>query len=162
MDYEVENMTLLHARVVNDWKLALKNKDQSKDTLSLVINELKNRAIKDNIGVGAERMASDEAAIEVFQKMAKQRREAIDAYKAANRNDLAEKEQRELLVIEGYLPKALTDDELKAMVLSAITELSATSMKDMGKVMAKVISVAAGRADGKRIQTFVQQSLNKA
>ena len=80
---------LLQVRLVEDWKQALKNKDPKKDTLSLIITELKNRAIKDNI-VGPEgRMVSDVVGLEVLQKMAKQRREAIESYEGAKRPDLA-------------------------------------------------------------------------
>lgn len=153
-------MTLLQIRVIDDWKLALKNKDPKKDALSMIITELKNRAIKDNTSVAEGRVCSDETAMEVLQKMAKQRKEAIEAYSAAKRSDLAEKEQRELSVIEGYLPKPLNDDELRALVRRIIDEVGATSMKDMGKVMGPSLAQAAGRADGKRVQAMIQQIFN--
>jgi uncharacterized protein YqeY len=104
-------------------------------------------------------VVSDEIAFEVLQKMAKLRREAIEAYQAASRPDLALKEQKELLVIEAYLPKALSDNELQSLVEKAIKDTGATSMKNMGAVMGEVIKAASGRADGKRIQTMVSSLL---
>jgi uncharacterized protein YqeY len=149
----------LQAKVVDDWKNALKNKDIRKDALSMIITELKNRAIRDNVQGGDGRVVPDDIAIEVLQKMAKSRREAIEAYQAANRADLVEKEQRELSVVEGYLPQALSDDELRSIVQKAITDLKAASMKNMGAVMSESIKAAQGRADGKRIQAVVQALL---
>lgn len=149
----------LQTKIVDDWKNALKSKDIKKDALSMIITELKNRAIKDNVAGGEGRVVSDDIAFEVLQKMAKMRREAIVAYQAANRPDLADKEKMELMVVESYLPKALSDDELKAIVEKAIKDTGATSMKDMGAVMGMSIKAAQGRADGKRIQAVVQSLL---
>ncbi len=150
----------LHAKVVEDWKIALKSKDPRKDALSMIIAELKNRAIRDNIPAGEGRVVADDVAIEVLQKMAKLRKEAIEAYRAAKRDDLADKEQSELSVIENYLPKALDDDELKSIVAQVVKESGASSMKDMGQVMGASIKAVHGRADGKRIQSVVQELLS--
>lgn len=152
-------MTSLQVRVVDDWKNALKNKDPKKDALSMIITELKNRAIKDNAGGEAGRVVPDNIALEVLQKMAKQRKEAMEAYQAAKREDLAQKEERELRVIEGYLPQALSDDELRILVTRVINEVGATSVKEMGKIMGPSIAAAAGRADGKRVQAMIQKIL---
>lgn len=149
----------LQLKIVEDWKLALKNKDPKKDALSMIITELKNRAIKENVMGEQGRTVSDALAMEVLQKMAKQRKEAIEAYQAAARADLAEKEQRELVVVESYLPQALSDDELTILVKKIITDTKASSSKDMGMVMGASIKAAQGRADGKRIQAIVQQLL---
>ena len=154
-------MTLLQTRVVDDWKQALKNKDPKKDTLSLIITELKNRAIKDNIAGTDGRTVSDAVGLEVLQKMAKQRREAIESYETAKRPDLAAKENAELQVIMSYLPQALNDDELHKLVGDVIREVNATSMADVGKIMGPCMQRAQGRADGKRIQAMVQQILQK-
>lgn len=151
----------LQAKVVEDWKAALKNRDVKKDALSMIITELKNRAIRDNVQGGDGRTVADDIAIEVLQKMAKSRRESVDAYRAANRADLVEKEQAELTVVESYLPAALNDDELRALVETAISNVNATSMKNMGAVMSESVKLAAGRADGKRIQVIVQALLGK-
>lgn len=151
---------MLHEQVVQDWKSALKNKDPKKDALSLIITEFKNRAIKDNVPGEQGRTASDASALDVLQKMAKQRREAIDAYKTANRPDLVQKEELELSVVESYLPKPLSDDELSDLVKKVIKDTKAASMKDMGMVMAASIKAAKGQADGKRIQSLVQKLLH--
>lgn len=148
------------ARVVEDWKIALKNKDPRKDALSMIITELKNRAIKENVMGGDGRVVSDAVALEVLQKMAKQRKESIEAYLAANRPELADKEKLELSVVESYLPKALTDDELKQIIEKVITEVGATSVKDIGKIMQASIKASEGRADGKRIQALAQALLS--
>lgn len=148
----------LHKQVIDDWKLAMKNKDDAKNTLSLIINEFKNRAIKDNLAADA-RVIDDKSAIEVLMKMGKQRRESIDSFEAANRSDLADKEKVELSVIERYLPKALSDDELKKIVQDVITKTGATSVKELGAVMGQSIKACEGRADGKRIQAVVQSLL---
>lgn len=147
------------AKVVDDWKAALKSRDPRKDALSMIITEFKNRAIKENVGGGDGRVVSDSAAMEVLQKMAKQRKESIEAYVAAGRPELAEKEKLELSVVESYLPKALSDDELLVMVKKVIADENATSLKEMGKIMKGVIKMADGRADGKRIQAAVESIL---
>jgi uncharacterized protein YqeY len=149
----------LQSQIIEDWKLALKGKDPRKEALSMIITELKNKAIRENLMGDQGRTVSDELAIDVLQKMAKQRKEAITAYQDANRADLAQKEQQELLVIQNYLPKPITDDELVDIIKQVIIEVQASSKKDMGKVMAAVIKVVQGRADGKRIQTMVQEFL---
>jgi uncharacterized protein len=145
----------LQTKIVEDWKLALKNKDPKKDVLSMIINELKNRAIKEGVLGEKGRVVSNDVAIEVLRKMAKQRKEAIQAYQAANRSDLVEKEGRELSVVESYLPKPLDDEELKAIVTKVIHDLNATSMKDLGSVMSASMKLAQGKADGKQIQAMV-------
>lgn len=150
---------VLQLKVVDDWKQALKNKDAKKDALSMIITELKNRAIKENLSGEQGRCVSDALAMEVLQKMAKQRKEAMEAYEAAGRADLVAKEQLELSVIESYLPKALSDEELDALVASIIREMKASSAKEMGAVMGASIKAAQGRADGKRIQAIVQKKL---
>lgn len=149
----------LQTQVVTDWKNALKNKDPKKDALSMIITELKNRAIKDNLPGGEGRVVEDAVAFEVLQKMAKQRKEAIEAYRAAKRNDLADKETKELEVVESYLPRPLNDDELRQIVKIAIEQTNATSIKNLGQVMGATLKQVQGRADGKRVQAMVQAML---
>ena len=151
---------MLHNQVVEDWKNALKTKDAKKDVLSLIIAELKNRAIKDNMPTDAGRMVTDEVAREVLQKMAKQRRESIESYQAAKREDLALKESFELSIIEGYLPKSLNDDELRSVIRKVLEEQGISSKKDLGRAMGVAIKAVAGRADGKRIQNTVSSLLD--
>ena len=102
----------------------------------------------------------DTDVIKIMQKMVKERKETADVYKNAGRLELANKELSEANVIEGYLPKQLTENEVEVMVREAITEVNATSIKDMGKVITSVNSKANGRTDGKTISTIVKRILS--
>lgn len=146
----------IHEKIIQDWKQALKDRDIKKDSLNTVLAELKNRAIEEKIQGEEGRVLNDQMATETLLKMAKQRRESIEIYKQADRQDLVDKETRDLNVIEAYLPKPLTEDELKALVRDAIKESGATSMKEIGKVMPVAIKMAKGRAQGKDIQRIAQ------
>ena len=103
---------------------------------------------------------SDTDIIKIMQKMVKERKETADVYKNAGRLELANKELSEANVIEGYLPKQLTENEVEVMVREAIAEVNATSIKDMGKVITSVNSKANGRTDGKTISTIVKRILS--
>jgi uncharacterized protein YqeY len=102
----------------------------------------------------------DTDIIKIMQKMVKERKETADVYKNAGRLELANKELSEANVIEGYLPKQLTENEVEVMVREAIAEVNATSIKDMGKVITSVNSKANGRTDGKTISTIVKRILS--
>lgn len=102
---------------------------------------------------------SDTEVIALVQKEAKKRRDSIEQFEKGGRTDLADKEKKELAVLEGYLPKALSPEELEALVRAAIQETGATSKKDMGVVMKAAQAKAAGRADGKAISTVVSKLL---
>ncbi len=97
--------------------------------------------------------------LKLLTKQAKQRRESADQFKANGRDDLALGEEEELAVIETYLPKAMSADELEAAVKSLIEELGATSIKDLGKVMGQASQRFAGKADGKAISALVKELL---
>jgi uncharacterized protein len=154
----VKNMTSLQEKINNDWKEAMKMRDPRKDTLGLMKNELKNRAISDRSDKHST-LIDDEAAVEVFKKMAKQRQESIRSFQAGKREDLVEKEAAELTIIESYLPKQLTDDEIKTLVESVASELHVTSIKELGKVMGVAMARVKGKADGNRVQFAVKQFL---
>ena len=153
-------MSKLQEQITNDWKDAMKARDPKKDTLSLIRTELKNKAINARSSADEGTVVSDDVGIDVLMKMAKQRRESIEQYKAAGRDDLVQKEQAELAVIENYLPKALSDDELEEMVKAVIAETGASNAKDMGKVMGGLMARAKGKADGNKIQTLVRKYLS--
>ncbi len=99
--------------------------------------------------------------MKILAKMAKQRRDTAAIYKEQNRPDLEEGELSELAVIEEYLPKALTDEELTAALTEIIAKTGATSPADMGKVMGAATKALAGRADGRAISAKVRELLNK-
>lgn len=108
---------------------------------------------------GADGELTDATATKILVKMAKQRRESARIYQEQNRPELAESEFAEVAVIEEYLPKALTEEELEAELKSIIAAVGATSAKDMGKVMGTATKALAGRADGRAIQAKVKELL---
>lgn len=110
---------------------------------------------------GAAGELSDETAMKIIVKMAKQRRESASIYNEQNRPDLAEAELAELAVIETYLPKPLTDEELTQAITEIIAQVGATSPADMGKVMGPASKALAGRADGRAISARVRELLAK-
>jgi uncharacterized protein len=119
--------------------------------LRLVLSELQ-KAEKDGDG--------DELA--VLRRERKRRREAAQAYREAARADLADQEDHEAALIEQYLPAELSDEELDALVGTAVTETGAESPRDMGKAIKHVMAAAGGRADGKRVSTKVKEALTKS
>src|SRR3954447_8304443 len=102
----------------------------------------------------------DDAGIQdVLQKQAKMRRDSIDAFRKGGRAELVEKEEKELAVISGYLPKQMGEAEIRAIVEKAIAESGATGPRDMGKVMPKVLALTKDKADGKQVARIVQAEL---
>ena len=145
----------LKNKISQDLKEAMKAKDnKTRDALRLL-----NSAFK-QIEVDERRELSDEDVIKIIQKQIKQREDSIEQYKKANRDDLIEKEQKEIDIYKTYLPKQLNDDELQSEVENIIKETGATSMKDMGKVMGIASKKLAGKADGKRISAIVKSLLS--
>ena len=109
---------------------------------------------------GAAEEVSAEGEIKVLQKLAKQRKESADIYKTQNREDLYTIEMDELQVIESYLPKQMSREEVEAYLKDLIARVGATSVKDMGKVMGAANKELAGKADGKTISEVVKTLLN--
>ncbi|MBU1633007.1 GatB/YqeY domain-containing protein [bacterium] len=101
----------------------------------------------------------DKDVIGVLTNAAKQRREAIKAYADGGRDDLVKQEEAELVIISEYLPEAMGMDELEQIITNIITETGATSMKDIGKVMPKVMQQVKGRTDGSQVQAMVRAKL---
>jgi uncharacterized protein YqeY len=136
-------------RIRADVTAAMKAGDKDRVTaLRLVLSELQ----KD-----AKEGAGDEQA--VLRRERKRRRESEQAYREAGREDLAAAEAYEAKAIEAYLPAELSDDELDALVTSAVAETGASSPRDMGRVIKQVMAAAGGRADGKRVSTKVKEAL---
>jgi uncharacterized protein YqeY len=127
-------------------------------TIRLIQSALKNRDIELRTG---EAPADDDALVtEVLQKMIKQRRESVDLYRKGNRAELADAEEAEIAVIERFLPKQMTDDEASAEIQAVIEELAASSMKDMGRVMAEVKARTAGQLEPARASAMVKAALS--
>jgi len=108
---------------------------------------------------GAQEVLTEEAEVKVLQKLAKQRKESAEIYSSQNRPDLLQIEKEELLVIESYLPKQLDKDEISVHIKQIIAQTGASSIKDMGKVMAIVSKDLAGKADGRTVSELVKELL---
>lgn len=108
---------------------------------------------------GAERNLSPEVELGVLTAAAKKRRESIEMFEKGGREDLVDQEKNELAIIQEYLPKQLSEDELMETIRSVITETGAASESDFGKVMPAVMKLVKGRADGRRVQEMVKKLL---
>lgn len=133
----------------------------AKDKVSLeALRGIKKEMLEAKTAKGASGDLTDEAAVKILQKMVKQRRDSADIYKQQNRPELAENELAEMAVIERYLPKQMTEEELTAVLKEIIAEVGATSAKEMGKVMGVASKKLAGKADGRLISEKVKSLLN--
>ncbi|MBO5799683.1 MAG: GatB/YqeY domain-containing protein [Paludibacteraceae bacterium] len=133
----------------------------AKDKVSLeALRGIKKEMLEAKTAKGASGDLTDEAAVKILQKMVKQRRDSAEIYKQQNRPELAENELAEMAVIERYLPKQMTEEELTAALKEIIAEVGATSAKEMGKVMGVASKKLAGKADGRLISEKVKSLLN--
>ena len=154
-------MNLLDKVNVQLKESALKQDKDKVLTLRLIISALKDKEIEKR-GAGAkDSLIKDEDVILVLNKMLKQRRESLEIYRKASRNDLAEKEDKEINIIKEFLPKQLDDNEIKKVCESAIKESAATSIKDMGKAMAIIKSKYSGSIDFSKAGTILKELLSK-
>lgn len=124
-------------------------------TLRMLVAALRNREIE------KKKTLAEGDVLEVIGAEAKRRRESVEEYRKANREDLAAREAAEQVILQAYLPKALTASELQALVAGAIQSAGAKSPQDMGKVMSVLMPQIKGRADGKQAQQLVAQALSK-
>ena len=128
-------------------KEAMKARDEiAKSTLRLIMAALKDREIANRTGGKTDGVGDDEI-LEMLQKMVRQRRDSIDMYEKGGRKDLAAREAQEIEVIQGFLPKPMTETETQDAIAAAISELGAESIKDMGRVMGHLKQQFAGRMD---------------
>ena len=133
---------------------------KAKDKIRLeALRGVKKEFIEANTAKGAEGVLSDETAIQILQKMAKQRNDSAQIYQQQGREDLAEKELAEVKVLEDYLPKQLTQDELDLRLKEIIAKVGASSPADMGKVMGVATKELAGVTNGKAISETVKRLL---
>ena len=146
----------LFEKVSKDIVAAMKAKD--KVTLEALRN-IKKVFIEAKTAPGANDTLDDAAALKILQKLAKQGHDSADLYTQQNRPDLAEAEMAQVKVIESYLPKALSAEEIEAAVKEIIAQTGATSIKEMGKVMGASSKQLAGKADGKAISDIVKKLL---
>jgi uncharacterized protein len=144
----------LIARIEEDVKQATLARDADRrDALRLILASLRS-AEKD-----LQRPLSDDEELQVLQRERKRRIEAADAFHGAGRDEQAAKEENELAILEEFMPAQLTEEELERIVDDAIAENKATSIRDMGRVMADVMPQIAGRADGSSVSQLVREKL---
>jgi uncharacterized protein YqeY len=147
----------LQDRLANDLKEAMKAKDQLRmDVIRMIKAALLNKEIE------LKKNLDDAEMSKVMTTMLKQRRESIEQYQKANRDDLAAKEIKEIAIIENYLPKAASPEDITWAVEAAIRETGASTMKDMGNLMKAVMAKLAGQTvDGKHVSDLVKSKLGK-
>ena len=146
-------MTLI-ARLEDELKDAMKERDgERRDALRLILNALRTSEKE------LQRPLHDDEELQVLQRERKRRLEAIEAFRAAGREEQAEREEDELDVLEEFMPEPLSEDELEGIVDDAIAENGATSLRDLGRVMADVMPQVAGRADGSAVSQLVREKL---
>lgn len=148
----------LEQKIMAELKTAMLSKDE-KAIRSLRAIKAAIILAKTSEGAGGEIKEQDE--IKLLQKLVKQRKDSLEIFQQQNRSDLARKEQEEIEVIEKFLPKQLSPEELKEVVAKIIEETGASSAADMGKVMGAATKQLAGKADGKTISALVRELLAK-
>jgi uncharacterized protein YqeY len=148
----------LENKINEDLKSAMKAKDQA---MLRGIRAIKSAILLYNTSGSAEAM-NEEKEIALLQKLIKTRQDSLDIYEKQSREDLAVIEREEIEVIKRYLPKQLSEEEITAAIANIIKITGATSMKDMGKVMAEASKELAGKADGKTISAIVKSQLTSA
>ncbi len=148
----------IQERIDSDLKESMRAKNASKvGVLRMLKSALKYAAIAKS---GSDAELSDAEAAQVIRKQAKQRQDSIESFEKGGRVELAAKEKEELSILNAYLPKAMSTDELAALVRQTIAEVGATSKAQMGAVMKALQARVAGRADGKTLSQEVQRQLN--
>jgi uncharacterized protein len=146
----------LKEQLTADLKEALLARDdRRRDVLRMTLSALHNA----EISAGGEEL-EDDGVLAVVAKEAKQRRESIEEFGKAGRQDLVEKEQAELAILTPYLPEQLSRDEIVSIAREVIKETGASDMKDMGKVMSAIMGRLRGRADGREVNAVVRELLS--
>ena len=140
--------------IEDEIKEAMKARDaERRDALRLIVNSLKNSEKE------LQRPLSEDEELQVLQRERKRRVEAAEAFRAGGRDEQADAEERELAILEEFMPEPLGEDEIEEIVDDAIAEVGATSMADLGRVMADVMPQIAGRADGSQVSQIVREKL---
>ncbi|WP_432409278.1 GatB/YqeY domain-containing protein [Wukongibacter sp. M2B1] len=144
----------LKDKLMQDLKVAMKEKDKiKKSVITMIRASIKQYEVDNRTDI------DEEGIMELIAKQLKQRRDAIIEFEKGNRQDLVEETQKEIEVLLGYLPKQLTEDEIREIVKSTIDELGAQGPKDMGKVMGALMPKLKGKADGKLVSKAVKELL---
>jgi uncharacterized protein YqeY len=145
----------LFNKLQEEMKAAMKSGDKDKlSTIRMLISEIK------KVQIDSKKELSDEEIISILQKYIKQRKEAYTQYEQAGRKDLAEKELKEIEIVQQFLPPPLSEEELIKIVEGTIQEVGVSSIKDMGKVVKAVMDKVKGRAEGSLISKIVKEKLS--
>ena len=148
----------LETEVMAQMKDAMKARDEA---LLRGLRAIKAELLKVKTEPGANGQVTEEGELKILRKLVKSRKDSLEIYQQQNRPDLATKESEEIAVIEKFLPKQLSEAELKEVIAKSISETGATGPQDMGKLMGIVSKQLAGKADGKMIAAAVKELLNK-
>jgi len=144
----------LIAEIEDELKDAMRERDaERRDALRLILNSLKNSEKE------LQRPLTGDEELQVLQRERKKRVEAAEAFRTGGREEQAEAEERELEILEEFMPEPLSDDEIEEIVDDVIAEVGATSIADLGRVMADVMPQIAGRADGSAVSQIVREKL---
>lgn len=145
----------LKERLMEDMKVSMRNKETLKKSIITMIRaSVKQKEVDDRVDL------TDDDVIELIAKQLKQQKDALVEFEKAEREDLIAQTKAEIEILTSYLPQQLTDEELEVVVRDAVAEVNAQSVKDMGKIMGKVMAVAKGKVDGRRINEMVKKILN--
>lgn len=145
----------LKERLMEDMKVSMRNKETlKKSVITMIRASVKQKEVDDRVDL------TDDDVVELIAKQLKQQRDALVEFEKAERDDLIAQTKAEIEILASYLPQQLTDEELEVVVRDAVAEVNAQSIKDMGKIMGKVMLVAKGKVDGRRINEMVKKILN--
>lgn len=148
-------MSKLKQLITDDMKLAMKAQDKTAlKAIRMILGAIKQKEIDERIEL------DDNQVMAVIQKMVKQRKDSISQFSDAGRTDLVEVEEAELLIINNYMPKQLSQDEIEAAVVKAISDTGADSMKDMGKLMGILKGQLDGKADMGQVSQLIKSKLS--
>ena len=144
----------MKTRLSDDMKQAMRDRDVlRRDVIRYLRSEVRNQEIRD------QKELDDAGVIQVLSRQAQQRRDSIEVYRDADRQDLVEKEESELSVILSYLPQQMTSEEITDLVQQVVAEVGASGPADMGKVMGAIMPQVRGKAEGREVNAIVQQTL---
>jgi len=150
----------LKDQIGEDIKAAMKSKDKVRlETVRSIKKALLEKEV--SLRPTGQTELTEAQEMEVLVQQAKQRRDSIEQYRQVGRSDLVDQEAQELAILETYLPTQLSDEEISKVIDEIITEVGATSPKDLGKVMGSAMQRVKGQADGKKIQELVKARLNR-
>ena len=149
----------IHQQIENDLKVALKSGDKEKaGVLRFLISAIKNFQIEKK--AQGEKYLPDEDIVSVLRRQAKQRRDSVAQYEKGGRSDLAEKEKKELEILEGYLPVQLDGEEIRKVVEAKMAELGVSDKSEFGKLMGAVMQELQGKAEGSVVKKIIEEKLS--